>query len=265
MESNARILAAETIGTALLMLGGLGAAILGDGIGTLGIALAFGLSMIVAVVVIGHASEAHLNPAVSVAMVLARKTPGRALPFYLLGQFLGAALGALGVWGIASGIESFDATNAFFQNGWDRFSPGGYSIGAILVVEIVFSAIWVMAVLASDHRDVSPTASVLAVGATVTLLHLVTIPIDNTGLNPARSLATAIFAGGDALTQLWAFVLCPLVGAVVGVLVWLSVDDARLEGTMLFHPGLAQARDLADHVVDEVVEEIEELEGPRPG
>lgn len=264
MKSNARILAGETIGTAILVLGGVGSAVIGDGIGSLGIAVAFGLSIMAAAVVVGHASGAHLNPAVSLAMVLARKTEARALPFYVIGQVLGATLAALGVWGVASGIEEFDATNNFFQNGWDKFSPNGYGVGAILIVEVVFTAIWVAVVLSTEHRDVSPTAGVMSVGATVALLHLVTMPIDNTGLNPARSLATAIFAGGDALGQLWAFILCPIIGAIVGVMVWLAVDDARLEGTLLFNPGLAQARDLADRAVDEVVEVVEDLEGPRP-
>lgn len=260
MESNARILAGETIATAIFVLGGLGAAVLGTGIGTLGIAIAFGLAVMVAAVVAGHASGAHVNPAVSIAMVLSRKTPGAALPFYLLGQLIGATIGAVAVWGIASGVDGWSARDDFFANGWDRLSPGGYGFGAVVVVEIVFTALWVAVVLSTEHRNVRPGVSVATVGATVALVHLVTIPIDNTGLNPFRSFATAIFARGDALGQLWLFLLAPIVGAIVGTLVWLAVDDARLESTMLFNPALAQARDLADRAVDEVVDEIEDLE-----
>lgn len=260
MESNARILAGETIGTAILILGGVGAAVLGTGIGTLGIAVAFGLAVMVAAAVAGHASGAHVNPAVSIAMVLARKTPTAALPFYLLGQLLGALIGAAAVWGIASGVDGWRSSGQFFANGWDELSPGGYGFGAAVVVEIVFTALWVAVVLSTEHRSVRPGVSLVSVGGTLALVHLVTVPVDNTGLNPARSIATAIFARGDALGQLWLFVLAPLVGAIVGTLVWLAVDDERLEGTLLFNPALAQARDLADRAVDEVVEEIEDLE-----
>lgn len=260
MESNARILAAETIGTAVFVLGGVGTAVLSSGIGTFGIALGFALAAVVAAVLVGHASGAHLNPAVSIGLVLARKVPGRALPFYLIGQFLGALIGAAGVWGVASGIDQFDATNNFLQNGFGDHSPIGYGIGAIIVVEVIFTALWVAVVLATEHEDVSPGLELISLGGVVAFVHLVTLPIDNTGLNPARALATAIFAGGDALGQVWAFILFPLIGAAVGVLIWLAVDDARLEGTLLFNPGLAQARDLADRALDEVVEEIEDVE-----
>ena len=258
MESNARVLAGETIGTALLIIGGVGTAVLSAGIGTIGIALAFGLAMIVAAVVVGHASGAHLNPAVTLAMVLARKTKPAQLPFYLLGQVLGATIGGLAVWGIASGVDGFSATNNFFTNGWDRFSPGGYGIGAVIVVEIVFTAIWVAVVLSTEHQGVSPTASVVSVGGVVALLHLATLSIDNGGLNPVRSIATAIFGGTDALTQLWVFIVFPLVGSVIGTLVWLAVDDARLEGTMLANPTLVRARDLADRAADSVIDAIDD-------
>jgi aquaporin Z len=229
VENNARILAGETIASAIFVLGGLGAAVLGTGIGTLGIALAFGLAVMVGAVVSGHASGAHVNPAVSVAMVMARKTPSAALPFYLLGQLVGSTIGALGVWGIASGVDGWSAKNNFFANGWDKLS-------------------------------VRPVVSVVSVGMVVALVHLVTLPIDNTGLNPFRSFATALFSRGDALTQLWVFLLAPLLGAVIGTLVWLAVDDEKLEGTMLFNAPLAQARDIADGAVDNVVEAVEDLE-----
>jgi aquaporin Z len=260
VETNARILAAETIGTTILVLGGVGAAVLAPGIGPIGVAVAAGLSIMVAAIIVGHVSGAHLNPAVSIALVFARKVPGTALPFYLLGQLLGALIGALGVWGIGSGLDGFSSKNAFAQNGWGSHSPGGFGIGSVIVVEIVFTAIWVAVVLATEHDDVNPGIELAALGTVVAALHLVTGSIDNTGLNPVRALATAIFAGTDALGQVWLFILAPVVGAIVGVLVWLAMDDTRLEGTMLFNPALAQARDLADHALDEVVEEIEDIE-----
>ncbi len=258
--TSARILAAETIGTAIVVIGVLGVGVLAEGIGPLGVAVGAGLSVIAAIVVVGHVSGAHVNPAVSLAMAVAGKIRASSLVFYWIGQILGAALGSLAVWGVASGVKGFEAKNHFFQNGWGSFSPGGYGLGAVIAVELVFSVLWVVAVLSTEHRDVAPGTSVLAVGLTVTLAHLVTLTVDNTGINPARSFAAALFAGSDAWGQLWVFILAPLVAAVIGVFVWLAVDEATLESTPMFNPALAQARDIADRVVDEAVEGIESLE-----
>ena len=229
-----RILVAELLGTMVLVLGGAGSAILaGKDIGTLGVALAFGLSLLVATYAIGPVSGCHVNPAVTVGMWLMRKTDGAKVPYYLVGQFLGAAVGGLLIFGIASDLDGFDATNNFSANGWGAHSPGGYGFAAMVIVEIVFAALLVFAVLSTTHRSFPPMQGGLVVGLTFTLIHLVTTPIDNASANPALSFATAIFAGGDAMKQLWAFIAFPVVGAFVGVLAWVAVDDAKLEDTML--------------------------------
>jgi aquaporin Z len=229
-----KILVAELLGTMLLVLGGPGSAILhGKGIGTLGIALAFGLSLLVAAYAIGPVSGCHINPAVTVGLWLMRKTDGAKVPYYIVGQLLGAAIGGLVIFGIANDLDGFDAKNNFAANGWGAHSPGGYGFAAMVIVEILFTAVLVFAVLSTTHRSFPIMQTGLVVGLTLTLIHLVTIPVDNTSVNPARSFATAIFAGSDAMKQLWAFLVFPLVGAAVGVLAWVAVDDAKLEDTLL--------------------------------
>jgi aquaporin Z len=259
MESNSRIVAAEAVGTAVLMIGGPGSAILGGGIGTLGISLAFGLSLLVMAYTIGKISGCHINPAVTLAMLITRKIRPAAAPFYIIGQLLGAAIGATIVFGIASGLDNFETFESFAQNGWGRWSPGGYGLGSAIVVEIVLTALLILVVLGTTHRRFSPGFDGIAVGLTLTLIHLVTIPVDNTSVNPARSFGAAIFSNSDAWVQLWAFIVFPLVGAVLGVFIWLMIDDTRLEETMAFNPALAQARDIATRAVDEVVDEIEDV------
>ncbi|MGD9703923.1 MAG: aquaporin [Acidimicrobiia bacterium] len=256
--SNSRILAAEAVGTAVLMIGGPGSAVLGSGIGTLGVALAFGLSLLVMAYAIGHISGCHINPAVTVAMVIARKIRLAAVPFYIIGQLIGAAIGATIVFGIARGLDDFQTFERFAQNGWDKWSPGGYGLGSTIIVEIIFTALLVVVVLATTHRDFAPGFNAIAVGLTLALIHMVTIPIDNTSVNPARSFGAAIFSDSDAWVQLWAFIVFPLIGAVLGVFIWLMISETRLEETMAFNPALAQARDMATNAIDEVVDEIED-------
>lgn len=249
--SNLRILTAEIVGTAVLMLGGPGSAILAaDVIGVLGVAFAFGLSLLAMAYVLGHVSGCHINPAVTVGMALARKIPTATVPFYIVGQLVGAAIGGLLIFAIANGLDGFDASNNFAQNGWGDFSPEGYGFGSMVVVEIVFTALLVFVVLSTTHGRFLPAASGLTVGFTLTLIHLISIPVDNTSVNPARSFGTALFAGGDALGQLWAFVVFPVVGAVVGVLIWLFVQESRLEETMLANRRLTGARDRVAGPID---------------
>lgn len=259
VQTNSRILAAEAVGTAVLVIGGIGSAVLGTGIGTLGVALAFGLSLVVMGYTIGHISGCHVNPAVTLAMLITRKIPAGSAVFYFLGQVIGAAIGSCVVFGIASGLDDFDSFGYFAQNGWGDWSPGGYGLGSTIVVEIVFTALLVVVALSIGHRHFAAGAGGLTIGLTYAVIHLVTIPVDNTGVNPARSLAAAIFSDSDAWLQLWAFILFPLVGAIVGVFVWLMIDDTRLEETMAFNPALAQARDIATNAVDEVVDGIEDV------
>jgi aquaporin Z len=214
---------AELIGTFWLVLGGCGAAVLasniaGIGVGITGVALAFGLSFLTGAYALGAVSGAHFNPAVTVGLTVARRFPARdALP-YVAAQVGGAILGAFVLWVIAGGAPGFDAqASGFAANGYADHSPGGYSLGASLVCEIVMTLMFVMIVLgATDTR--TPTLKAfapLAIGFALTLVHLVSIPVTNTSVNPARSTGPAFFAGDWALIQLWLFWVAPLVGAVL--------------------------------------------------
>jgi len=257
--SNVRILAAEIIGTAVLMIGGPGSAILAaDRIGVFGVAFAFGLSLLTMAYVLGHVSGCHINPAVTVGMAIARKVPAVTVPFYIVGQVIGAAIGGFVIWGIASGLDTFDATNNFAQNGWGDFSPGGYGFWPMVIVEVVFTGILVFVVLSTTHGRFLPATGGITVGFTLALIHLVTIPVDNTSVNPARSLGSAIFAGADAWKQLWAFIVFPLIGSVLGVLIWLFVHEERLEDTMLENRRAGALRDRASTYVDRGAGAIED-------
>ena len=230
-----RIGVAELIGTFVLVIGGPGTAVLATGgffrtgsVEVLGVALAFGLSLLAMAYAIGNISGCHINPAVTLGLVLGGKVPLRRVPAYVIGQFAGAAAGGAVIWAIASGAPGvFDpSTRNFAVNGWGNLSPGHFNFGAMAVTEIVMTAILVFVVLSTTHRKFSPAAGGLAVGLTLTLIHLISIPIDNTSVNPARSFAMAIFAGGDALEQLWAFIVFPLLGAVLGLGAWWAVDNS---------------------------------------
>jgi aquaporin Z len=226
--SPSRILVAEIVGTAVLVIGGVGSAVLATGgffdgsIGVLGVAFAFGLALLVVAYTLGPVSGAHLNPAVTVGLVLTGKVEARAIPTYLAGQVLGAIAGGLTIWGIAAGARGgFDPSPANFAvNGWGALSPGGFGLGAVALTEIVLTALLVLVVLGTTRLRFPPAAGGLAVGMALTLIHLISIPVSNTSVNPVRSLASAVVAGGDALTQLWAFVVFPLVGGILGALLW---------------------------------------------
>lgn len=230
-----RVFAAEFLGTMVLMLGGPGSAVLATTFigGALGVALAFGFTLLILVYAIGPISGCHVNPAVTLALWAAKKVETKLLGWYWAAQFLGAAFGGLILYGIAKGNKGFSSVHNFAANGFGRFSPGGYDIWAAILVELIFTGILVFVVLSTTKTGFPGAASGLAIGITVTLIYLVTIPVDNGSVNPARSFGAALFAGGDALKQLWVFILVPLVGALLGLLAWLAVDDARLEDTRL--------------------------------
>lgn len=257
MQNNARIFGAEALGTAVLMMGGPGTAILmpANEAKHLAVALAFGFSLLIMAYVIGPISGCHINPAVTLGMWLARKVNGAHAFFAVLGQIFGAALGGFIIWGIARGLKGWDR-GSFASNGFDQHSPAGYGLGAAMVVEIVFTALLVVVVLFTTTRKFSIGFGGLVAGLTLTLIHLITIPVDNTSVNPARSFGAAIFADGnsDALNQLWVFIVFPLIGAVVGVFVWLMLDDSRLEDTLLNSEPLRAIRDVADHAIDDAVD-----------
>ena len=230
MDRRAKVFAAELIGTMVLILGGPGSAILaGDVIGVAGVAAAFGLSLLVMVYAIGEISQCHINPAVTLGMWLHKKTPGHEVPFYIVGQLLGAAIGGLIIFAIASGLDGFDAKDGFASNGYGSLSPAGYPLGSAIVVEIVFTALLVLTVLATTHGRFPVGFAGIAIGLVLALIHLVTIPVDNASVNPARSFATAIFQRGDALSQLWVFFVFPLIGGAVGFLIWRLIGEERPE------------------------------------
>jgi aquaporin Z len=247
-----KILVAELFGTMILILGGPGSAILaGDRIHMAGVAFSFGLSLLIAEYTIGAISGCHINPAVTLAMWITKKVSTRSVPAYIIGQIVGAFAGAAVIFSIANGVDGFSAKDNFAANQWGA-KNGFYPVGSMIIVEIVFTALLVFVVLSTTTKKFTSIQGGVVVGLTLMLIHLITIPVDNTSVNPVRSLATAVFQRGDALEQVWAFVLFPLVGGVVGVLVWLAVDDARLEDTLLKSDALVSARDQLTKVADSV-------------
>ena len=227
-----RKLAAEFIGTAWLVLGGCGAAVLAAafpqlGIGFVGVALAFGLTVLTMAFAIGHVSGCHLNPAVSVGLWAGGRFPAGHLPGYIAAQVAGGIAGAGILYLIASGHAGFDVHAGFASNGYGEHSPGGYSMGAALACEIVMSFTFLFVILGSTHGRAPAGFAPIAIGLCLTLIHLISIPVTNTSVNPARSTAPALFAGGWALDQLWLFWVAPIVGAALAGFVyrWLSPDD----------------------------------------
>jgi aquaporin Z len=244
MQSNLRILAAELVGTAVLVLVGPGTAILASAnFGPLGVAFAFGFVLLALVYTIGHVSGCHINPAVTLAFLLTRQINIVRAVYYWVAQFVGAFIGALLLWIIIGGDEAKDNSGVFAANGWGDHLGNDYGLGAVIVVEVLFTALLIFVVLSTTTAGYAAGFDGLAVGLTLGMIHLATIPVDNTSVNPARSFGPAIFGGTDALEQLWAFIVFPLIGAVVGLLVWLLVHEARLEDTMLHHRAVAKARD----------------------
>src|SRR6059058_3914412 len=214
-------LTAEFIGTLWLVFGGCGSAVLtaafpAMGIGFVGVALAFGLTVLTMAYAIGHISGCHLNPAVSVGMVVGGRFPASELLSYILAQVFGALVGAGILYLIASGKAGFDLSAGFASNGYGAHSPGGYTLPACLLAEVVLTAFFVLIILGSTDRRAPQGFAPVAIGLGLTLIHLVSIPVTNTSVNPARSTGPAIFVGGWALSQLWLFWLAPLVGGVIG-------------------------------------------------
>ena len=240
-----RIFTAEAIGTAILMLGGVGSAVLaGEFIGALGVALAFGLTLLAMASVIGPVSGCHINPAVTLGMVAARKLPVSALPVYLGAQVVGALVGGGILFAVAVGRPGFRAAEGFGANGWGELSPAGFGLGAVLVAEVVFTAVFVFAVLSTTRRGFPTGLGPVVAGLSLALVHLVTIPVSNTSVNPARSLGAAVFQGGDALLQVWAFLLAPLAGGVLAAVLWRLVqpEEESLGSPPAPDPALADPR-----------------------
>ncbi|MDB5970577.1 MAG: aquaporin [Hydrocarboniphaga sp.] len=219
---------AEFLGTFWLVMGGCGSAVLAAafpevGIGLHGVALAFGLTVLTMAYAIGHISGCHLNPAVSVGLWAGGRFPASKLPAYIVAQVLGgiAAGGVLYV--IASGAPGFDVSKGFASNGYGAHSPGGYSLLAALVTEVVMTMFFLLVILGSTDKRAPAGFAPLAIGFALTLIHLISIPVTNTSVNPARSTAVALFVGDWAVAQLWLFWLAPIVGALLGALTYRAI------------------------------------------
>ena len=212
---------AEFLGTFWLVLGGCGSAVLaaafpGVGIGLHGVSLAFGLTVLTMAFAIGHISGCHLNPAVSIGLWAAGRFPGGQLLPYIVSQVLGAIAGAAVLYVIASGKADFNVAAGFASNGFGEHSPGGYSMMAALVCEVVMTAFFLLVILGSTDKKAPAGFAPIAIGLALTLIHLISIPVTNTSVNPARSTGVALFVGDWAVSQLWLFWLAPIVGAVIG-------------------------------------------------
>jgi aquaporin Z len=213
--------AAEFFGTFWLVFGGCGSAVLaaafpGLGIGFLGVALAFGLTVLTMAFAIGHISGAHLNPAVSIGLVAGKRFPASELLPYVAAQVIGGIAGAGVLFLIATGQPNFDLSKGFASNGYGAYSPGGYSMHACLVAEIVLTMFFLLIIMGATDRRAPAGFAPIAIGLGLTLIHLVGIPITNLSVNPARSTGPAIFVGGWALTQLWLFWVAPIIGGALG-------------------------------------------------
>src|SRR6187431_1190716 len=215
-------MAAEAIGTFWLVFGGCGSAVLAAafpevGIGLLGVSLAFGLTVLTMAYAIGHVSGCHLNPAVTLGLWAGGRFPAKEIPAYVVAQVAGAFLAAGLLFVVASGNEAYDlAVNGLAQNGFGEGSPGGYSMHAGLVIEIVLTAMFLVVILGSTDGRAPAGFAPIAIGLALTLIHLISIPVSNTSVNPARSTGPALIVGGLALHQLWIFWVAPIVGAVLG-------------------------------------------------
>jgi len=228
MHSKSQVFAAELVGTFVLVFGGCGAAVLaGAHIGYLGVSLAFGLSLLVMAYAIGPISGCHVNPAVSIGLALARKLPVGMLFIYIIAQIVGAIIAGGVLLVVASGTPGFNLIQGFACNGYGAHSPGGYNLLACLVAEIVLTFFLVFTVLGTTHPKFPAGFGGIPIGFVLVLVHLVGIPITNTSVNPARSIGVAVFQGGWALTQLWLFIVAPMLGALMaaGIHQWLRARE----------------------------------------
>ena len=227
---------AEFFGTFWLVLGGCGSAVLAAtfpevGIGLLGVALAFGLTVLTMAYAIGHISGCHLNPAVSIGLWAGGRFPAKSLAPYIVAQVLGGVVAGGVLFVIASGTAGFDVAAGSASNGYGAHSPGGYSLAAALVCEIVMTMMFLVVILGATDKRAPQGFAPLAIGLCLTLIHLISIPVTNTSVNPARSTGVAIYVGDWAVAQLWLFWLAPIVGAVIGALIYRFIggDDSAAE------------------------------------
>ena len=236
MSRGTRILVAEALGTMILILGGPGAVVIGNvlglQVGVLGVALAFGLSLLCAAYMIGSISGCHINPAVTIGLWALKKTESRLVAYYIVGQVVGALVGA-GI--LAAILSTGNYTNearvsrqdlfTSASNGYGSHSPGGFDLTAVIITEIVFTAIFILVIASTSRKSMPVGFTGLTVGLMLALVHIVSIPIDNTSVNPARSLATAVYAESWALEQLWVFVIFPIVGGLIAAGIWMAMVE----------------------------------------
>jgi aquaporin Z len=229
---NVKALVAEFFGTFWLVLGGCGAAVLASdygvgangtslGIGFVGVSLAFGLTVLTGAYALAHVSGAHFNPAITIGLVAGGRFEASKAPAYIGVQVLGALLAATVLYGIASGQPGWEigeGAGVFASNGYGDFSPGGYSLAAAFLAEVVLTAVFLVVIMGVTAKRAAPAMGALAIGLVLTLIHLVSIPVTNTSVNPARSTSQAIFAGSDQIEQLWLFWVAPIIGGVLGAL-----------------------------------------------
>ena len=216
---------AETFGTFWLVLGGCGSAVLAAafpevGIGLLGVSLAFGLTVLTMAFAIGHISGCHLNPAVSVGLWAGGRFPANEIPPYIIAQILGAVIAGGVLYVIASGQAGFDLAAGFASNGYGDHSPGGYTLLAALVCEVVMTMMFLVVILGATDERAPKGLAPIAIGLCLTLIHLISIPVTNTSVNPARSTGVALYVGDWAVGQLWLFWVAPIVGALLGAMVY---------------------------------------------
>ena len=247
---NAKKYVAEAIGTFWLTFAGCGSAVIAAGfpnvgIGLLGVSLAFGLTVVTMAYAIGHISGCHLNPAVTVGLAAGGRFPGGQVVPYIVAQVIGAIVAAALLYTIARGAPGFDLAGGFASNGYGDHSPGKYGLGAALVSEVVLTMMFLVVIMGATHGRAPAGFAPIAIGLALTLIHLISIPVTNTSVNPARSTGPALFVGGWALAQLWLFWVAPLIGGAIGGLLyrWLSPDPVgEVTGTQ---PEQAQS---ASHV-----------------
>jgi aquaporin Z len=224
---------AELIGTFWLTFAGCGSAVIAAafpqvGIGLLGVALAFGLTVVTMAYAIGHVSGCHLNPAVTIGLAAGGRFPPGQVIQYVIAQVIGAILAAAVLYYIASGAPGFDVAKGFASNGYAEHSPGKYGLGAAFVMEVVMTAVFLFVIMGATHGKAPAGFAPLAIGLCLTLIHLVSIPVTNTSVNPARSTGPALFVGDWAVGQLWLFWVAPIIGGIVGAVIyrWLSEEPS---------------------------------------
>ena len=242
-------LAAEFVGTFVLVFGGCGTAVLAAGVpnvgvGYAGVALAFGLTVLCMAYAVGHLSGGHFNPAVTVGLAAGKRFPWREVPHYIVTQVIGGAAAGGVLYVIAKGLKGFDVkASGFATNGYGDRSPQGFNLASGLVIEIVLTAVFVMVILGVTRGKAPVGFAPIAIGLALTLIHLISIPVTNTSVNPARSTGVALWAGSEPLKQLWLFWLAPIVGGVIGALIYTGLlDDDRLDPAITGTPGRARRK-----------------------